>query len=163
MAIQQHLDDTDRALLDLITDDAEITNKELAARLGIAESTAAYRLRQLREKGVIEGRSTRLNLAALGYPLQAVITVRMGNHSQELVKEFFDAIVVTPRVLQVFHVAGSADFLVHVAVEDAQALRDIVLDHITTHRGVRQTETQLAFEVRSGIGVTAPVRWGRGH
>ena len=39
------------------------------------------------------------------------------------VKALFDALVATPRVLQVFHVAGVDDFLVHVAVEDAEALR----------------------------------------
>ncbi len=152
----QPLDGIDRAILHALTEDADVTNKELAHRLGLAESTCAYRVRQLRQRGIVRGTHVELDLKALGYPLQAVITVRLGSHSQELVQEFFDAIVRTPRVLQVFHLAGSADFLVHVAAEDAEALRDIVLDHITVHRGVRQTETHLAFELRQGIGVTAP-------
>ena len=33
------------------------------------------------------------------------------------------------------------------------ALRDLVLQHITIHRVVRQTETQLIFETRRGVGV----------
>ena len=57
--------------------------------------------------------------------------------------------------MQVFHLAGSSDFLVHVAVADAAELRDIVLRHITVHRGVRQTETHLVFEQRTGPGTVS--------
>lgn len=152
------LDDIDLAILAALSDDAETTNKALASQLDLAESTCAYRVRQLRASGIIERLQVQLNLAALGYPVEAVISVRLGSHNQQLVKEFFDAIVNTPRVLQVFHVAGNSDFLVHVAVEDAAALRDIVLDHITVHRAVRQAETHLAFESRRGVGVTPELR-----
>ena len=58
-----------------------------------------------------------------------------------------------PGVIQIFHVGGDDDYLLHVAVEDAQALRDLVLDHITVHKVVRQTGTQLVFERRDGAGV----------
>lgn len=149
------LDATDRAILAAVVRDAEITNKALANRLGLAESTCAHRLRQLRERGVITGSHVDLDHAALGYPLQAVVSVRMGSHSEQLVEEFFDAITATPQVLQVFHLAGSSDFLVYVAVADAAELRDIVLRHITVHRGVRQTETHLVFEQRTGPGTVS--------
>ena len=58
-------------------------------------------------------------------------------------------------VIQAFHLAGADDFHLHVAVENAEALRDFVLRHVTTHRVVRQTETHLVFEVRTGAGVLA--------
>ncbi len=64
-------------------------------------------------------------------------------------------------MLQVFHVAGVDDFLVHVAVQDATALRDIVLEHITIHPVVRGTETQLVFELRDGTGFLPAERRGR--
>lgn len=148
------LDDTDRAIVRAITADAGITNKALAHRLRLAESTCAYRVRQLRDKGVLRGTQADVNLAALGYPLEAVIAVRLGTHSEAAVNEFFDSIVETPGVLQVFFISGNADFLVHVAVRNPQELRDMVLEHITTHRAVRQAETHLAFESRRGVGVT---------
>jgi len=60
-----------------------------------------------------------------------------------------------PGVLQALHVAGDDDFHLHVAAESPQALRDLVLEHITVHRVVRQTHTQLVFEARDGAGVLA--------
>ncbi len=147
------LDDLDRAILAAIVAEPDLTTKGLARRVGAPESTCAYRLRALRERGVVAAAPPSLDMAALGRPLQAVIRVRMGGHTLEGVNTVFDALERTPGVLQVFHVSGGDDFLVHVAVADAEALRDIVLTHITVHPAVRATETQLVFERRTGVGV----------
>lgn len=147
------LDAMDRAILASMLDDPTMTTKALAQRVGAAESTCAYRLRAMRDRGVIAQAPPVLDLAALGRPLQAVIRVRLGGHSLQGVSTVFDALERTPGVLQVFHIAGADDFLVHVAVADAVALRDIVLEHITVHPAVRATETQLVFERRDGVGV----------
>ncbi|MBQ3357955.1 MAG: Lrp/AsnC family transcriptional regulator [Microbacterium sp.] len=147
------LDETDLALLAVLTREADITNKALAHRLNLAESTCAHRVRALRERGIIRDTRIRLDEASVGYPLQAIIKVRLANHTGPTVTALFDALASVPRVLQVFHVAGVDDFLVHVAVEDATALRDIVLEHITVHPVVRGTETQLVFELRDGAGL----------
>ena len=149
------LDATDHEILRALSTDASLTNKALAHRLGLAESTCAYRVRALRDNKVILGTSVRLNLAALGYPLQAVVKVRLGSHNQQHVNKLYADLVQVPGVIQAFHVAGEDDFHLHVAVETAEALRDLVLNHVTVHRVVRQTETQLVFELRDGAGVLA--------
>lgn len=106
---------------------------------------------------MISGIRMVIDPAPLGLPLQAVIRVRLGRHTREGVERLFDAIVATPGVIEAFHVAGDDDFLVHVAVEDAVALRDLVLQHITVHDAVRTTATHLVFERREGIGPLARV------
>jgi DNA-binding Lrp family transcriptional regulator len=147
------LDELDLEILAVLTRDATVTNKALAHRLGLAESTCAHRVRALRDRGVIRDTRIRVDGAALGLPLQAIIKVRLANHTGPKVTALFDALADIPRVLQVFHVAGVDDFLVLVAVPDATALRDIVLEHITIHPVVRATETQLVFELRDGRGL----------
>lgn len=151
------LDDLDLRLLAALVAQPGRSNKALAHDLGVAESTCAYRVRSLRSRGVIGGVRVVLDAAALGLPLQGVIRVRLGRHTREGVGRLFDALVRTPGVIEVFHVAGEDDFLVHVAVEDAAALRDIVLQHITVHETVRTTETHLVFERREGVGPLARV------
>ena len=49
------LDQTDRALIALLTEDARRSNKELAAAVGIAPSTCSERLKRLGETGVFRG------------------------------------------------------------------------------------------------------------
>ncbi|HYP72655.1 MAG TPA: Lrp/AsnC family transcriptional regulator [Microbacterium sp.] len=155
---QAALDPLDLRMLAALQRQPERSNKALADELGIAESTCAYRLRALRSRGVVAGIRMLIDPAALGLPLQAVIRVRLGRHTREGVGRLFDALVATPGAIEVFHVAGEDDFLVHVAVEDAAALRDIVLQHITVHESVRTTETHLVFERREGVGPLARLR-----
>lgn len=147
------LDDLDLAILKALGVDARLTNKALATRLGVAESTCAFRVRALRDSGVIAGTDIRLDLAALGFPIQAIVKVRLGSHDLPRVASLYDDLAATPGVLQVFHVAGADDFHLHVAVSSPEELRDLVLEHVTIHPVVRQTETQLVFGSRPGAGV----------
>ncbi len=152
-AQQGPVDELDLRILGALIDEPQAPIKDLALVLGIPASTCAFRLRTLRSRGVITGPRLEIDPARVGAPVQAMIRVRLGNHSRNGVEALFDALAATRGVLQVFHIAGADDFLVHVAVADATALRDIVLERITVHDIVRATETQLVFELREGAGV----------
>jgi DNA-binding Lrp family transcriptional regulator len=52
-------------------------------------------------------------------------------------------------------VAGADDYLLHIAVADSDALRDFVLEHLTTHPAVGHTETSLIFGHLRGAGGAA--------
>ncbi|MBD7956812.1 Lrp/AsnC family transcriptional regulator [Microbacterium sp. Sa4CUA7] len=147
------VDDVDLAILAVLTARADITNKALAERLHLAESTCAHRVRVLRRRGLIIDTRARVDIAALGFPLRAVVNVRLGSHTKAGVTQLFQALTQIPGVIEVFHVAGEDDFVLHVAAADAHALRDLVLEHITVHPSVRSTETHLVFDRRDGVGV----------
>ena len=49
------IDETDRAILRLLADDARLPNNAIAESVGIAPSTCLGRIRALRDKGVIRG------------------------------------------------------------------------------------------------------------
>jgi DNA-binding Lrp family transcriptional regulator len=150
------LDATDLRILGELEENGRLTNAALAARVGIAESTCVQRVRGLRAAGVITRFRAEVDPAALGLGIQAVIKVRLGSHSRDHVHSFHATLSAIPGALTIFHVAGEDDYLVHVAVASAAALRDLVLEHITVHPAVRHTETQLVFEVIPGAGVLAP-------
>lgn len=152
------VDELDLRILAALVSRPDATVKDLSEELDIPASTCAFRIRGLRRQGVVGGTRLLIDPAALGLLLQAVIRVRLGSHSKPGVEALFDGLTSTPGVLQVFHIAGADDFLVHVAVADAAALRDIVLERITVHDVVRATETQLVFELREGAGVVPRAR-----
>ena len=145
------LDATDRRLLQALALDARRSGKDLAALTGVAESTVSQRLRALRDSGVVRGYRTDLDLAAVGLPLEAVIAVRLSTHSRKHVDSFRAKAARMPGVLSVFHVAGGNDYLLHVAVADAAALKDFVLDQLATHPAVAHTETSIVFEHTLGV------------
>jgi DNA-binding Lrp family transcriptional regulator len=149
------LDDTDRALLEALSEDARIPNSKLAERVGVAPSTALQRVRALRAAGVLRGFHAEVDLAALGRPLQAMVAVRLAVHNREQIETFTNAVRELPGVLTVFHLAGATDYLVWLAAADAQDLREFVVEHLATNPAVAHAETSLIYEHRRGPGI-----WG---
>ncbi|WP_034270696.1 Lrp/AsnC family transcriptional regulator [Haloechinothrix halophila] len=142
------LDAIDAALLLELQKDARLPNKDLAERVTVAPSTALVRHRALRERGVITGYRAEVDLSAIGRPLQAMIAVRIRPHTRDVVRPFLEYLLELPETLSVSHVAGPDDFLVHVAVTDAEHLQRLVLDSFTGRREVAQLHTNLLFEHR---------------
>ncbi len=140
------LDDIDKLLLDLLSRDALMPNNALAAAVGIAPSTCLVRVRQLRSRGVIRGAHVDIDLESLGLPLQALIAVRLATHSREAIATFQTHVQQLPKVLGIFHVSGTNDYLLHVAAESAHSLRDFVVDSIATRSEVGHAETSLIFD-----------------
>lgn len=144
------LDRIDFALIELLQKDARLSNKELAAAVGLAPSSCLARVQRLRSEGVLKGAHAEVNPEALGIGLQALIAVQLRQHSRAQVKAFWKHMLGLPEVLAVFHVAGTHDFQVHVAVRDAHHLRDLALDAFTTRGEVAHIQTSLIFEVVKG-------------
>ncbi|MBK6887754.1 MAG: Lrp/AsnC family transcriptional regulator [Tetrasphaera sp.] len=141
----QDLDETDRALLDALTADARLANNRLAARAGVAASTALVRVRQLLDRGVIRGFRAEIDPGAVGRPVQAIVAIRLRAHDRRHIDAFTATVPRLPEVLQSFHVAGDDDYLLHVAVPSASYLRDWILDRVTTNPAVAHSRTSLVF------------------
>lgn len=140
------LDAVDRQIIDTLVADARITNRDLADAVGIAPSTALMRTRALMERGAIEGFEAKLNLSSIGRSVQALIAVRLRAHNRDEIDSFTARVPLLPEVLSTFHTSGSVDYLLHIAVRDTDALRDWVLDNLTTDPVVGHTETTLVFK-----------------
>ncbi|MBW4043356.1 MAG: Lrp/AsnC family transcriptional regulator, partial [Acidobacteria bacterium] len=125
------LDEVDRQLLHLLQQDARTPNNALAASVGIAPSTCLARVRALRTAGVIRGFYAEVDPAALGRGLQAMVAVRMQSGARNRLSAFAQRLAARTEVLDLYFVAGADDFLVHVAVEDSEALREFVLEQLS--------------------------------
>ncbi len=142
------LDAKDVLILGVLQRNARISNKRLAETVGLAPSTCLERVRRLVELGVLRGFHADVDLSQLGVSLQALIAARLHKHSRELVDSFRDYVLALPEVCRLYHVAGADDFLIHVAVRDADHLRDLAMDAFTTRPEVGHIETRLIFEHR---------------
>jgi DNA-binding Lrp family transcriptional regulator len=140
------IDRIDCVIIEQLQNDARLSNKELAAAVGLAPSSCLARVQRLRSEGVIQGAHAEVNPGALGVGLQALIAVQLRQHSRAQVKAFWKHMTGLPEVLAIFHVAGVHDFQVQVAVRDAHHLRDLALDAFTTRPEVARIETSLIFE-----------------
>lgn len=140
------MDRIDDAILSALQNDGRMSNKELAAAVGLAPSSCLERVRRLQDRGVLTGFHAYVDTGALNIGLQAFVSVRLAQHSRELVESFRDHLISLREVVGVYHVAGQVDFMVHVAVRDAQHLRNLTLDEFTTRTEVSRLNTAIVYE-----------------
>jgi len=141
------LDRIDRELVVELQKNARISNKDLAALVGLSPSTCLERVRRLRARGVLRGFHAAVDPALLGRPTQALISVRLQVHHRNMIDDFYEHVLRLPESISVFHVAGSDDYVIHVAVPDTECLRALVLDDLTARDEVEHVETRLIFKV----------------
>jgi DNA-binding Lrp family transcriptional regulator len=150
----QDLDHVDRRILTLLHADARMTNSALAEGLDIAPSTCHARVRRLLAAGVIRGFYADIDPAAVGLRLQAMISVSLQSQSRGKIRDFIQQIRRRPQVMDVYFLAGTDDFILHVAARDTEDLRSFVVENLNADADVAGTQTSLIFEHLRGA---APV------
>ena len=157
------LDRTDRLILAHLQHNARLSNKELAAKVGLSPSSCLARVRRLEASGVIRGYHAEVALEAFGITLQAMVAVRLEKHVRAAIAAFERHLGTLPEVLAWHHVAGANDYLVHVAVRDAAHLREFVLTAFAGRTEVAHLETNLIFSHRRSVafGAVEPRRSSR--
>jgi DNA-binding Lrp family transcriptional regulator len=139
------LDRTDRRIVEVLQNNARLSNKELAASVGIAPSTCSERVRRLEDEGVFRGYHADVEPRALGIGLRAVLLIRLRRHAASEVDTFWRSVKTMPEVIALSHVTGANDFMVHVVVRDADHLRDLAVKSFTSLPEVAHIETSLVF------------------
>jgi len=140
------LDRIDFEILAELQKNARISNKELAQRVALAPSSCLERVRRLEAGGLLRGYHAEVEPSALGIGLQALVFVRLRRHSRARVDAFKTYALELPETTGVFHVTGEFDFLVRIALRDADHLRNLLMDSFTTRTEVAHLETHLIFE-----------------
>ena len=140
------MDRIDRAIVGHLQKNARLSNKELAARVGLAPSSCLERTRRIEAEGWIQGYHAHVRPAALGIGLEALIAVRVERQGPEVIDAFRGAIREFSEVVGLYYIAGANDFLLHVAARDVAHIREIAQDRVTSLSVVTYVETVLIFE-----------------
>lgn len=140
------VDELDTAILRQLLEDARTTNRAVAAAVGVSPTTALDRTRGLERRGVIQGASVDVDLAAIGRGVQALVSVRIRPPSRERIEGFRDWASSRPEVVGLFVTSGSEDFILHLAVRDNDAVYSFVVDGLTNRREVMDVRTAFVYE-----------------
>ena len=140
------LDEIDVEILKTLSSNGRISNADLAAKLGIAASTCLGRVRRLVDEGAIKSFGAEIAPDAIGLELQALISVTLRAGARAKLAEFMQSMREHPQVVQVFFLGGQEDFMVHVAVENSEEVREFVLEQLSNNASVANTRTNIVFD-----------------
>lgn len=140
-------DETDRALLALLAENARLPVADLARRLGIARTTVQARLDRLEARGVIAGYTLRKG-PALRPPIRATVLVSIEPRSGPAVLARLKAM---PEVETVHTTSGRVDLIVTLSAETTESL-DETLDRIGEAKGVKGSESLIHLATKIDRG-----------
>ena len=130
------LDDLDRKLIAILAEDAWISLKDLAGRVGLSSPSASERLKRLEERGVIRAFTIEIDPAALGYQLQAIVRIRPLPGKLHMVQKLIEEI---PEFSECDKVTGDDCFVgrLHLtSIEQLDAILDRIADKAETNTSI---------------------------
>jgi len=155
------LDRTDYALLRLLQQDARMSNKQLAASVGLAQSTCHERLRRLWSSGLLTGARASADAGMLGYRIAAFFMIGTSRHERRTIDALLDELEEIPEVQAAYLVTGRYDLMVRVLARDMDHLKALAYEHFTNRPVISRFETSIIYEGREQPGVPLPAQAGQ--
>ena len=138
------IDVIDRRIIGIMNDHARISWRDLGDMVHLSPTSAADRVRRLERDGVIQGYGVRVDPAALGRTVRAVVDASLGPGDQ--VDEFERRLGQRDEVTFAAYVTGTSDYSIIVECEGAEGL-DTFVRWLRADAGVSRTETKLLLRV----------------
>ncbi|WP_435128844.1 Lrp/AsnC family transcriptional regulator [Halobaculum sp. D14] len=134
------LDETDRAILRALQEDARTPFSEIARRIDMSSATVHDRVSRLEEAGVIRGYHADVDAAQLGYGVSALVGLRVEQGHEEDALERLRGI---DGVREVHLTTGEWDVMLRVYAESTDGLRELMFNEIAATDGFDRSQTMV--------------------
>jgi len=111
------LDVFDMRILNAMQNDASLSQRDLADKVGMSQNACWRRLQRLNSLGLIIGSHNVLDLKALGLDLTVFVMIRTSRHSKEWSEEFRMHVERLPEVVDFYRIGGEWDYLIKVVTK----------------------------------------------
>ena len=91
--------------------------------MSLSPPATSERVKRLEERGIVEGYGARVNPAAVGLPMMAIVRLRT---THEHIAACLALFATLPNVIEIFRLTGEDCFLLKVLVARPEALEPIV-------------------------------------
>ena len=139
------LSQKDIEILRLLQKDCRMSLDEIAKKLNMSKSTVHYRVKRLREAGIIEGCYAKLNPMKVGKEYITVTFVR-AKYGPEYHEKVGDKLAKIRGVWAVYFVLGDIDFIVLARADSRDDVMRII-DEFMHIEGIERTSTQVVVKV----------------
>ena len=146
------LDDTDRALLRALSEDATQSAGALGRDIGLSQPATWRRIKRLTDHGVLAGRRLDLDREALGFGVAVFLGVKLATKGRVSLEDFERAVSAIPEVQTVEHVLGMYDYRLRVVARDIADFERVLRRRIMTLPGVGDVEANVLLSEERRMG-----------
>ena len=139
------LDRFDARILSALQREGRLPVVELAELIGLSPTPCARRIRSLESAGIIEGYAAILNPNRVGLEVQAIVHVKLTEHTDETVARFEREIALLDEVTNCFATTGAYDFILQVFGKDLESLSAVILKKLLRIPHVRDVQSSVVL------------------
>jgi DNA-binding Lrp family transcriptional regulator len=155
------LDEADHRILGVLQADADLTNLELSARVGLSPASTLRRVKRLKKLCVIERTIAVIQPQALGPGLVAIVEVSLERQGDEALQAFAQLACRQAEVQQCYQVSPGPDFVLIVQVADMPAYQRFTQHLLSADANVRNVKAFFSVKrhtFKAGLGQLGVVR-----
>lgn len=120
------LDAIDRKILNLLQENNQISNAELADRVGLSPPPCLRRVRMLRENGIITDDVSLISPQKTGKNFIVFLNVALERQREDMLESFERRIKQHPEIMQCYFVSGDFDYFLVVMVSNVEEYNSFV-------------------------------------
>lgn len=136
-------DHIDRKVLEILQDNAKITNAQLSKEIGLSPAPTLERVKKLETIGVIQSYHAQLNREKIGLGVTTFVQITLTGHKKMVTDSFVSQINEIPEVIECHHITGNCDFLLKIISKDIASYQKLMLEQINEIEEVASTQTMV--------------------
>jgi len=137
----EELDATDMQILRLLSKNAKITTKELAAKVNLSPSPVFERVKRLEANGFIKRHIAIIDAEKMGYGLIVFCNIKLKHHDKSIGLDFVADIMRLDEVVACYNISGDFDFLLKVHAKDMKHYQDFVFNKLGSVNSIGSTHS----------------------
>ena len=140
-------DPIDRRILSALQDDADISNAELAERVGSSTASVWRRIKAMEASGLLKRSVRLLDQRILGYGVNVLCNVRVRNHARDVRGAFESFVAERPEIIECFSMSGDWDYLLRIVAIDVSDYERFLMDTLLEHPSVGGASSHFALSL----------------
>ncbi len=140
-----NFDRIDRRIITLLVQDADLSNAELADRVGLTAAPLSRRLARLYAAGVI-CRKVVIEAARVGLGLQAFVEITLDRTTPQVGERFIEHVGKLAEVIEIHAVAGDFDFLLKISVRDMADFKRLIWQEFDRLAEIKTIRSTMVFD-----------------
>jgi len=137
------IDATDRKILEILQNNSNITNAQLAKEIGLSPAPTLERVNKLEAAGIIKSYHAVIDPSSVSLGVSTFVMVSLKGHNKENIDKFVNAINQIDEVIECHHITGAGDFILKIVSGDITTYQQLMLEEVSNIDVVDSLQTMV--------------------
>lgn len=140
------MDRTDKKILNILQQNARVTNKELAKEMGLSTTPVFERVKKLEKQGYIQNYVALVDNKKVDRNLIAYLSVKLDKHSKGHLLNFKNSVSSLNEVMECYQIAGNADYVIKIALKDMDEYARFITEKISAIENINSIDVSFVLD-----------------